>query len=363
VINVLRGFRDRDFVESVEGLIFCVIGNVHPRDRVVAYLKYVPGLYSSIRVKWSREGMMYDRILPFYSATGVRNTFDFLKKHYPHYIVFDRYRSIELIEVPKDRIKIHYKPEERLKEILKEPRDELEALAKEIVEKLSHESGVPLNFFGITGSILLRIHNPLISDIDLVVYGKENAYRVKEALIKLFEDVESSFSRPKGEVLESWAQDIIKIHPLTLDETRLLYGKYKWNRALYKGRQFSIHPVKLENEVVEEWEQKIFKSLGIATIKARVVDSSDSIFMPATYVIEDAKVLEGDEKASKARLVVSYEGLYIDLARPGEEIVARGKLEEVTDLKAGETYYQLTVGVYEAQGKDYIKPVKWFKEL
>jgi predicted nucleotidyltransferase len=360
-VLVLRGFRDRDFIESIEGLIFCVIGNIHPKDRVVSYLKYVPYLESRIRVKWSRNGVMYGRILPFYSATGVKNTFDFLKKYYPQYTVFDEYRSIELIEVPKDRIKKHYKPEERLNELLKEPRDYLEVLAKELIEKLSYESRVPLDYFGVTGSILLKIHNPQISDIDIVIYGKENSYIVRETLIKLLDNESSGFSRPKGETLESWAEDITRIHPLTFEEAKTLYSRYKWNRALYKGKQFSIHPVKLDNEVNEEWEQKIFKPIGLVTVRARVIDSSESIFMPSIYIVDNVKVLEGDERGTKVKQIVSYEGLYIDLAKPGEEIIARGKLEEVHDLKRNISFYQVTIGTYEAQGKDYIKPVEWFK--
>lgn len=357
----MRKFRDRDFIESTEGLLFCVIGNIHPRNRVIAYLKYVPKMESSIRTKWSRNGIMYGRILPFYSAIGVRNTTEFLKKNYPHYIVFDEYRSVELIEVSKEMIKKHYRPEERLKEIVEKPLDPLEAMAKEIVERLSQESGIEVNFFGITGSILLRIHNPLISDIDVIVYGKENAYRVKEALLKLYNDDSSGFTRPSGEVLENWANDIIKIHPLTIKEAKLLYSRYKWNRALYKGRQFSLHPVKLEFEVNEEWEQKKFRPLGIVTIRARVVDNSDSMFMPAVYEVDNVRVIEGDTAASKVSTVVSYEGLYVDLADPDDEIIVRGKLEEVIDLRSSEVYYQVTIGTYEAQGKDYIKPTKWLK--
>lgn len=357
----MRWFRDRDFIESIEGLLFCVIGNEHPKNRVLSYLKYIPYVESSIRVKWSKDGIVYGRILPFYSAIGVKNTINFLRQMYPYYIVFDEYRSIELTEVPINRIKKHYKPEERVKDIIENPLDVLETIAKELITKISEVSEVSLEFFGITGSILLKIHNPSISDIDIVVYGKENAYRVREALLKLYEDGSSGFSLPSGEILESWAKDIIKIHPLSIDEAKLLYSKYKWNRALYKNRQFSLHPVKLEHEVNETWELKRYKSLGIVTIRARVIDSEDSIFMPAIYRVDSVKVIEGIDIANKVSIITSYEGLYIDLAKPGEEIIVRGKLEKVEDLRLNEIFYQVTIGTYEALGIDFIKPIKWLK--
>ncbi|MDK6028624.1 hypothetical protein QPL79_04555 [Ignisphaera sp. 4213-co] len=359
----MRGFRDRDFVESFDGLIFCVIGNVHPRDGVIGYLKYVANMESSIRVKWSRDGVMYGRILPFYSATGVKSVLDFLKRNYPEYVKFDEYRGIEFIRVPRNKISIHYKPEERLREIEKEPKDSLESLALELASRISEESGVPLTFFGVTGSILLKIHNLQYSDIDLIIYGVENSYRVREALKKLYKDEKSGFSLPSGKLLDSWAEEISRIHPLTVDEAKILYSKHKWNRALYKNRQFSIHPVKLENEVNEEWEQKRFRYIGLATIRARIVDAKDSIFMPAVYVVDNVKVVEGIDDAKKINYVVSYEGLYIDIASENEEIIAMGKVEEVEDIKKNEKFYQLTIGTFEARGKDFIKPIAWLKNI
>ena len=359
----MRSLRDRDFIESHEGLIFCVIGNVHPADRVIAYLKYIPHFASKIRTKWSREGVMYGRILPYYSAIGVKNTMDFLRKHYPEYIIYDKYRSIELIEVPRDKIKKHFRPEERLQEIIKSPQDDLEKLALDLVLELSNESSISIENFGITGSILLKIHNLKYSDIDIIVYGHHNGWIIRNTLKELYHRKESNFRLPKGNLLKEWSKDIISHHPLTLEEAMLLYSRFKWNRALYKGRQFSIHPVKLENEVKERWEDKIHKPLGLVKIKAKVIDSSDAIFMPAVYIVEEAKVLEGIEPPKQISRVVSYEGLYIDLAEPGDEIIVYGKLEEVHDLRSSETYYQVTIGTYEASGRDFIKPTKWLNYI
>ncbi len=355
----MRSYRDRDFIESIDNLVFCVIGNIHPEDRVVSYLKYVAGYRSSIRVKWSRNGIEYGRILPYYSAIGVSKTMDFLRRYYPYYIVFDKYRSIELIEVPRDRIKVHYKPEERAMEVVGDPKDPLEELAKDLIENLSDRSMVKVKDFGITGSILLKIHNLRYSDIDLIVYGRENSYRARDTLKELFKDSRSGFSKPSGDMLIEWAKDITRIHPLTIDEAMKLYRDIKWNRALYRGRQFSIHPVKTEGEVSGRWEDKIYRPIGLATIRAMVIDATDSIFMPATYVIDDVHIIDGPSTPSKIGFVVSYEGLYIDIAREGEYIIAHGKIEHVTDLRSGEEYCQLTIGAYEARGKDYIKPVKW----
>jgi len=355
-----RGFRDRDYIETEEGLMFAVIGNVHPVDRVVAYLKYmrVDSSVSSVNTIWFRQNVPYLRVLPLYSASNVKAVLDrYLRDRYRDYVVFDRYKNIELIEVPRHRVRTHYKPEERLREILREPRDPLEEVVLEMVRELSSASGVSAGNFGVTGSILLGIHNPQYSDIDLIVYGASNAYKVREAVRGLYSDESSGFSRFDEGSLEKWAREVAEAQAFTVDEAKLFYRRYVWNRGLYRGRKFSIHPVKLEDEVHEEWEQTIHKPLCIGTIRARVVDSRDSLFMPAVYVVNNVEIIDGCRVDSEVRQVVSYESLYIDVAQPGDDIVARGKFEHVIDTRVGDEYVQVVVGTYEAKGKDFIRPI------
>ena len=38
----MRPPKDRDFVETADGLIWCSVGYLHPHDRYTAYLKYTP---------------------------------------------------------------------------------------------------------------------------------------------------------------------------------------------------------------------------------------------------------------------------------------------------------------------------------
>ncbi len=356
----MREFADRDFLETLEGLMFCVIGNIHPPDRVIAYLKYVPGYDAGHRVKWSKRGTLYGRILPYYSAEGVGRVMEFLEKMYPDYITYDRVLGFKLIEVPKNKIKKHYRPEERLAEILRSPADLLEEEVIEIVSILSEKSGVPPTSMGISGSILLKIHNVEFSDIDLIVYGRRESLKVKDALLELYSDPKSGFEMASGSILEKWAENIVKIHPLTLSEARMLYGRDKWNRALFRGRQFSVHPVKREDEVTENYGDRVFRGIGMVKAVARVVDSSDSIFLPATYLVDYVKVVEGPSSRNIVE-VTSYEGLYCDLASPGEKILVYGKLEHVRDIRRGEEYHRIVVGSFEAGGRDYIKPLRWIK--
>ncbi|RLE49837.1 MAG: hypothetical protein DRJ21_02115, partial [Candidatus Methanomethylicota archaeon] len=83
----MRKFRDRDFIETIEGMIFCVIGNIHPKDRVISYLKYVPWeAEGAKKLGWKRDKNEYGRILPYYSASGVMKVKEYLEKFFPQYI-------------------------------------------------------------------------------------------------------------------------------------------------------------------------------------------------------------------------------------------------------------------------------------
>lgn len=350
-----RKFRDKDFIEDIDGAVFCVIGNTHPPDRVIAYLKYVPGLRNeAVKTKWSRNGKPFSRILPNYSALGVLQVQEYLKSRCSNYIYLDPYMSIEFTAVPREKIVKHFLPEVRLREIISEAKDPLEEHALRLVKIISSESNVSMENIGITGSILLKIHNQQYSDIDLVTYGRENSVKIRETVRKLLDEEAYGFHRPKGNMLKQWAEEIVKIHPLKIDEAIKLYST-KWNRAVFQGRQFSIHPVNIEEG---EYGRFRYTSKGIVRIRCQVVDDRDSIFLPCKYIVKNVRFLEG-KWVSEIREVVSYEGLYCDLASAGETITVQGKLEEVEDLYYKQKYFRVTVGTFEARGLDYIKPDSW----
>lgn len=346
-----RGFRDRDFIETVEHFLFCVIGSVHPPDRVISYVKYVP----SENGLWHKGEKRFRRIMRNYVMSELIDTLRFLERH-PEYLYYSHEMGIRMSAVPLEKILFHFKPEERMEEIAKSANelDSLERKALELATRLSDESGVQLRHFGVTGSILLGFHQPF-SDIDLTVYGVENTKRVKEVLrqIRLTKDPE--LTELNGVRAENWCLNKSKLYPLTYEEARKLLLR-RWNIGLFKGTFFSIHPVKVEAEVNEKYGDRIFRPLGMVRVVANVVDDANVDFMPAVYRVEDVKVLEG-EPIKDIREIVSYEGLYSGVANAGERIVAYGKLELVTDRRSGEVYYRVLVGSQEAEGRDYIKPL------
>ena len=348
-----RSFRDRDYLETIDGIFFTVIGIVHPDDRVLAYLKYLP----SSSGRWSRGKQKYRRSMRYYSAPNVMNAVELLKRRFPQYVFYSEPLSMTFSAVPIDRIATHYCPEQRLQELRKRERlDRLQSRAVELTKLLADESGVSPDCLGVTGSILLSVHKVSFSDIDLVVYGRKETQMVKDALLSLYERKSTGVEKLRGKSLSRWCKEVSMIHPFTIPEAERLYNARKWNRGTFRGTIFSIHPTKVEEDVSERYGDEFYKPCGIVEAKAKVLDSADSYFLPAVYLVKDVQ-FEGDVQFGTVDKVVSYEGLYSDVATNDEEIIVRGKLEEVHDATGKVKPRRILIGSPEAHASDFIKAI------
>lgn len=348
----MRRFRDRDFLRTKEGFFFCVVGPYHPPNRVISYLKYVPARLGS----WGKGIWRFKRVLRDYTIPSLLETFNLLEKDYPHYLFYSPFYNILMTAVPLEYVAGHYKPEEKLAQLINAKRhDILQKKVTRFVSFLSEKSNVPPEFFGVTGSILLNIHRLGVSDIDLTIYGSKNSLAVKRVLQEAYSQKSKNIRRQEGSVLKTWCRSKTHIHPLTQDEALQIY-KRKWNLGIFEDTEFSVHPVKLEEEVNEEYGDKIYEPLGLVVMGAVVVDNSDCMFLPAVYHVQDARVIKGPQVADIEE-VVSYEGLYGDLAEVGESILVKGKLELVHDKKNKRKYHRVLVGSPEGKGTEYIKIV------
>ena len=340
--------KDRDFLRTREGMFFCVTGYLHPPDRYTAYLKYSPAPVG----KWKSGETAYRRELAYYHVDRVADTIAHLEQHYPQYVHHCPVRGITFSMIPRRYVAKYYRPEQRLKEILESPHDPLEEELCAFAAEIAAIAGIGVSDLGITGSILLGMHNPEFSDIDLLVYGLENARKVRTAL----KAARSSRIRPPaGETLAGWCARVAEHFPLSREEARYLAGR-RWNYGFFENRYFSIHPIRNDDEIRENYGDRVYRERGTARIRAVVTDASESVFMPALYRIDEVEVIEYEGEGAPAAPigeVASYEGLYRDVVDDGERIEARGKLESVNDQT-----YRLVIGTTALGGKGYIKQLR-----
>jgi predicted nucleotidyltransferase len=110
--------------------------------------------------------------------------------------------------------------------------------------------------------------------------------------------------------------------------------------------------VKDWNEVEEKYGDIQCRKVGDASIEAVVVDASNGIFTPCTYRIEKPTFLQGS-KSEPVKEVVSFRGRFCEQAKAGERIVARGKIEQVTNTRNESKHFRLLVG---NNREDFIAP-------
>jgi len=271
--------KDRDFIETIEGFLFCLVGYLHPEDKYIAYLKYSPAAEGL----WQNKGQAYHRQLAYYHAHEVGKTLDFLREQYPQYVHHSHVWDMEFSMIPHQFVKNYFYPEQRLREILAQPRDALEEETARIVENIHNLTGIPYAALGITGSILLGIHNPAISDIDLMVYGRSNACLLRD-------------------YADEWCQGVVKHFGLKYHQARWLISR-RWNFVYSDGGQYvvSIHPTRTDDEINETYGDHWYRDMGEAHLRARIADASDAIFLPAIYLVDQVEVKSALMRGFSAR--------------------------------------------------------------
>ncbi len=309
--------REGDLLETIDNIIFDVKGLVHPLNRVVAFLRYVPGL------KGNRErgGMRYSK---FYALS---KRYALLKQKFPQYLVNDPVFNTLLCEVPHQDVKQHYQPAQGLENLRnRDNLDETETTALQFMELLKENAGVPWNKLGISGSILVRLHTPS-SDIDPIVYGSETGYRVHLTLKRILEDKKSPFKPYNRDCLKELFAFRSK-DTVTSFEDFVRTDSRKVSHGKFMGRDFFIRFVKDWNELSEQYGTIIYKPEGRARIRATVINDSEAIFTPCSYKLANVEILEGPD-VEPIEEIVSFRGRFCEQARSGETVIAEGKVERV----------------------------------
>jgi uncharacterized protein len=304
-------------VETAPGLIFTVKGVVHPPDRVVAYLRYVP----DERGERLRGRKRYRRV---YSVAEREET---LRDLGLSYRVDDPMLGVPVDAVPWDDVARVHDPRERLQRLRDAgPDDALTEDALHLAETLRDAAGVPGTALGLTGSLLFDLHTAE-SDIDLVVYGDDECRRVHAALTRLLDDSSSGLKRPRG-------KELMAIHDMHRKDTPLSAADFvrqqagKVNEGRFAGRPYFVRFVKLPAEVPGRYGDPRFAPAGRALVEARVGDDRDALFTPCRYSLRDVRLLEGPHVTDLSE-VISFRGRFADQARVGQRVRARGALERV----------------------------------
>lgn len=347
--------RTRDFIYTTDDLLFASTNYVHPDNRYISFLRYIPDSEGDRE----RNGKKYRKV-------SSDEAYTFLRENYPDYLYFCDVTNVEMMGVPHEKVKEIIKPDKRLAQLradfkagkeLKNP--EIMAKLMDVSDFFHYVAGVPYENLGISGSILPGLHKEDVSDIDFVIFGLENhrkamkAFRDNKNKPVYIEEIDKEIQL-NGIEDEFWQRVYdkrMKDSSLTFDEFRW-YENRKGNRGTINGTLFDILCTRDYDEISGTWGDTVYEPQGISQIECKITSALGAFDNPSLYTIEDLKIIDGIDVPIKE--VVSFTHTYAGEVVDGEEVVAKGKVEKV--IKNGkDSHYRLVVGTTRESMDEYIK--------
>ncbi|MEW1761102.1 nucleotidyltransferase domain-containing protein [Streptomyces cyaneofuscatus] len=313
--RALPTVRDRDYLLDRSGVIFKVIGDVHPDSHWLGYVKYYP----------DERG---DRTLfgkTYRQNTVVSKAFGILADR-PECYVYSPAIGCVITGAPREDVVLHYSCRHALTALHKSP-DLLDGspVSKDlgaIIDWVTGEGAADV--IGVTGSFLVGVAGPS-SDIDLVCYGPRG-YEAAEALF-----AERSLFRPyEGESLTRLylrrARDMAgsSFDMLLRQEARKLQGL-----TAGSGAHVNCEPLRADGD--RTFHDVVAQEVGQISVLARITDHRQGLATPALYGIGVEAVLAStiDEAEVFARRIThlrSYLGAYTGAFREGDTVHLSGRL-------------------------------------
>jgi predicted nucleotidyltransferase len=330
MIEVLEKLVEGYFIITVDGLIFEVKGVIHPKDRIIAYVRYVPDITSS------------DSVSKFQKIYDLSEREDFLKDNYPEYLWFSKSHERILQSVPHNKVSQILNPVEHVDRIHNES-SALSISTSKLVDLLLEYTRVDRRDIGVTGSQLVGVAQET-SDIDLIVFGKSACNKFYRELVDSFDKI-PGLERYSGNVLDEhlefrWGN--LHEHHNTLRDIE----RKKILQGVFENHEFFIRLVKRRQDVSENFGQVVTEESESKEMQCFVIEDNESIFTPCIY-----KVTSPDYPELKQ--IISFRGRFTEHVSKGDSVKAQGRLESVIDTSTNERYQQLVLG---ESSTDYMIP-------
>jgi predicted nucleotidyltransferase len=330
--------RPRDFIYTTDDLFFATTTYLHPNDRILSFLRYIPDINGDRSLNSKK-----------YVKVDSKKAYDFLGTKYPDYLFDCDITGVQMMGVPAEKVKKILRPTERLQEIIEsEGRNQLLDKVVKLADTFHDHTGLSYEKMGVSGSILPGLYKQNASDIDFVIYGLKNHRKVMESFAEIKEN---------NGVLEAVGEDYWqRLYKKRIVDSSLSYDEFRWyetrkhNRGLIDGTLFDILQTRDWDEISGTYGQTRYSPMGTVELECTVSDAIAAYDNPAVYKVEDVTILSGPEVPIKE--VASYTHTYSGQAVEGERIVARGKLEKVMNETIS---YRLIVGTTRESVGEYIK--------
>lgn len=296
-------FTDLDYFLSKDKIVYLVKGYYHPLDRVFAY-----------PVFWPDENG--DRAHPQWGRYR-KDVSDFGKKIFEIHLEYQHNfvpRNTPLI--PKKDILEVFNPRDKIKQFKQEWQG---TVWHDIFSYLTDRLGIPEPDIGIFGSYLVNLNRDEkgkhVKDVDFVVYGLGNFFKVKNGMENLLEYFGFShiskehiaYHQEKfGKLFNEKVNSFEKTLANKWSSIQIKPGLLNTLRFVYKAGEIPLNPITTEAE----------RPIAIQGI---VEDSDGANFMPRVFTVRAEQ---------KLYTVATYFWAFQSCVKNGEEVLITGNLHK-----------------------------------
>lgn len=312
-------YRDRDYIEDNEGRILKVVGNYHPDNFVVSYVKYYPDKIFGNRLIQDKGKYSYN--------THVPKNFSLLSEEKDRIIFSEKHGGV-ITATPVSQITRHYSAREKVVEVLNNQKlYSQHTVGKHLLSFLKSINPKFLNKIGITGSFLIDGYNEN-SDIDLTCYGRD----VYTYLKQVFHN--SSVIDPyQGErAIQLYNRRMI--YMAQLDFQKLIKQENRRLQGVVSGTNIHINCQALidDDQIGKDFfSSVILHPIGEIEAIVKIKGTKESIYSPCYYEIEVVDILESlfpNELSfiKEIKYLLSFIGSYSCVFHKDEKISVKGLL-------------------------------------
>ena len=351
-------FYESTLVDTVDGFQCKSYSNQHPKGYIIVKPKYIPS--NALKGEGLKYRFLFEKCMVRFNLFAKKekliNYVERFRKKFPDYIYDCPVTKNWYFVVPRNKIKKVHDGRKGLQEFLKVPKrdlDEYLTLVSELIEFLK-KSGVDYKNLGIMHSTLLGNYTPGTSDIDIIIYGKDNGWKILDYL-KTAKHEKLHWKTDK-EWAEYYQEHKTSESSHFTEEEYVKHMRRKRYEGMFGGTVFTLFTVEEPNETWFEWDEQKIDPIGTATIKGKVTDDYNSLVRPGYYEITDGEIIDKEDNIKidseiPIKKVVTFSIPFVQQALKGEEITACGLLELVTS-KNKEKYYRIVVGYFDAYVSD-----------
>ena len=304
--------RNKDYISIDNKLYFAVVSDDIEQDKVLSWLRYVK----------TETGLQ---------KLNTQEASTYIQTNYPELVFHSLLADNVLHGIPLKQIGYIFSSKNFLpilKHLPKPDKKQIDALT---VIKLLEQCDIDSQYLGITGSLLINAQTDK-SDIDLLVYGREQFFKVRACVKQLLND---KCFLPLDE--NDWRNTYQRRNCGVDFETYCFHERRKFNKFKIGETKVDISMIPDRQEQVQSNEQ--YSKSGLVNIQSTVTNDQYAYDNPARYYLDHEQIQE----------VVVYTATYVGQAKKNERIEVSGILEVAGNKK------RLVVGTSREAKQEYIK--------